>query len=128
MQIEIRTPYETIADIKDGIVKLPGAEGELEILDNHHPLVINIMVGTIDVKVLNKVESFKVSTGSCLVENNKCLILVEHAVSTKNIDKEALSIRKQELQKQLEKQAEADLKVATCKIANELAYIDNILS
>ncbi len=72
----------SVSDIKfDGealSVYVPGAEGEMEILADHEPLITTLKSGTIIIKTKENPEGekFTIEKGVLEVANNKAVVLV----------------------------------------------------
>lgn len=78
MTISVLTPGETIYEGAIRSVKVPGINGQFEILNNHAPIVSALGEG--EVRILdeqNGRETFTISQGFVEVLNNKVSLLVQ---------------------------------------------------
>ena len=76
MKLEIITPEKNIFEGEVNSVKLPGTNGEFEILNNHAPIVSTLSNGQIRiVNSENKTEKFSINGGVIEMKNNKIIIL-----------------------------------------------------
>jgi len=78
LHLEIITPEKVLfsGDIK--IIKLPGALGSFEILNNHAPLISTLIKGKIKVKEMNGlITYFEINSGLVEVSYNEISVLVE---------------------------------------------------
>lgn len=78
MQLDIITPEKSLFSGEVTLVKLPGAEGSFELLENHAPIVAALGEG--DVKVIdaeNNKSYFPLKGGIAECSNNKVIVLAE---------------------------------------------------
>tara|TARA_B100001741_G_C16389785_1_gene521875 strand:- start:597 stop:833 length:237 start_codon:yes stop_codon:yes gene_type:complete len=76
MKLEIITPEKNIFEGEVNSVKLPGTNGEFEILNNHAPIVSTLSNGLIRiVNSENNTEKFSINGGVIEMKNNKIIIL-----------------------------------------------------
>ena len=76
MKLEIITPEKNIFEGEVNSVKLPGSNGEFEILNNHAPIVSTLSNGQIRiVNSENNTEKFSINGGVIEMKNNKIIIL-----------------------------------------------------
>ena len=76
MKLEIITPEKNIFEGEVNSVKLPGTNGEFEILNNHAPIVSTLSNGLIRiVNSENNTEEFSINGGVIEMKNNKIIIL-----------------------------------------------------
>ena len=76
MQLEIITAESQLYSGEVTSVKLPGMDGEFEILNNHAPVISTLDKGIIRViDNNNKTENFEVNGGVIEMQNNKLIIL-----------------------------------------------------
>ena len=76
MILEIITPEKELFNGKVNSVKLPGTNGEFEILNNHAPIISTLTIG--DIRVItssNNTEIFKIQGGVIEMQQNKIIIL-----------------------------------------------------
>jgi F-type H+-transporting ATPase subunit epsilon len=77
MELEILTPSKKLFSGKIKLVKLPGANGSFEILNNHAPIISTLEKGQIKVIDLqNEVLFFDINNGVIEASNNKIVVLV----------------------------------------------------
>jgi F-type H+-transporting ATPase subunit epsilon len=78
MTVEIITPGETLYSGEASLVKLPGAEGSFEVMQNHAPIIALLQKGKVKVKDLESRELyFDINGGVMEMLKNKLVILVE---------------------------------------------------
>ena len=78
MQLEIITAESQLYSGEVTSVKLPGMDGEFEILNNHAPVISTLDKGVIRViDDNNKTENFEVNGGVIEMQNNKIIVLVD---------------------------------------------------
>ena len=78
MTLEIITPEKEIFNGEATSVKLPGATGQFEILNNHAPIISTLTKGNIRV-ITNqqKTEIFAINGGVIELQKNKIIVLAE---------------------------------------------------
>ena len=78
MQLEIITAENQLYSGEVTSVKLPGMDGEFEILNNHAPVISTLDKGVIRViDDNNKTENFEVNGGVIEMQNNKIIVLAD---------------------------------------------------
>ena len=78
MQLEIITAESQLYSGEITSVKLPGMDGEFEILNNHAPVISTLDKGIIRViDNNNKTENFEVNGGVIEMQNNKIIVLAD---------------------------------------------------
>ena len=78
MQLEIITAESQLYSGEVTSVKLPGMDGEFEILNNHAPVISTLDKGVIRViDNNNKTENFEVNGGVIEMQNNKIIVLAD---------------------------------------------------
>ena len=76
MQLDIITAESQLYSGEVTSVKLPGMDGEFEILNNHAPVISTLDKGIIRViDNNNKTENFEVNGGVIEMQNNKIIVL-----------------------------------------------------
>ena len=77
MEIEIITPERELfkGDVKS--VKLPGANGGFEVLNNHAPIISTLTKGKIQVTTNKETRDFEIGGGVIEMQANKIIILAE---------------------------------------------------
>ena len=78
MILDIITPEKKMFNGEVTSVKLPGTDGEFEILNNHAPIVSTLCAGKIRVIDIDKnIEKFDIKGGVIEMQNNKIIVLAE---------------------------------------------------
>jgi len=78
MQLEIITAESQLYSGEVTSVKLPGMDGEFEILNNHAPVISTLDKGIIRViDNNNKTENFDINGGVIEMQNNKIIVLAD---------------------------------------------------
>ena len=78
MQLDIITAESQLYSGEVTSVKLPGMDGEFEILNNHAPVISTLDKGVIRViDNNNKTENFEVNGGVIEMQNNKIIVLAD---------------------------------------------------
>lgn len=67
-------------------IKLPGTEGNFEVLHNHASLMSALDVGIITVKNDSSVDEYSISNGFVEIHNNLVTVIVESAEHKSDID------------------------------------------
>tara|TARA_B100001540_G_C15726268_1_gene605454 strand:- start:70 stop:306 length:237 start_codon:yes stop_codon:yes gene_type:complete len=78
MTLEIITPEKELFNGEVDSVKLPGTNGEFEILNNHAPIISTLSKGEIRV-ITNKknIEKFNINGGVIEMQKNKVIVLAD---------------------------------------------------
>jgi F-type H+-transporting ATPase subunit epsilon len=78
MVVEIITPDAKLFEGEVASIKLPGANGGFEILNNHAPIISTLTAGEISVALgQGKSESFEIQGGVIEMQNNKIIVLAD---------------------------------------------------
>ena len=78
MLLDILTPEKLLFEGEIKSVKLPGANGEFEILNNHAPIISTLSKGEICVtNTNNETEKFNINGGVIEMQNNKIIVLAD---------------------------------------------------
>jgi len=78
MLLDILTPEKLLFEGEIKSVKLPGTNGEFEILNNHAPIISTLSKGEISVTNLkNDKETFNINGGVIEMQNNKIIVLAD---------------------------------------------------
>jgi len=78
MLLDILTPEKLLFEGKIKSVKLPGTNGEFEILNNHAPIISTLSKGEICVtNTNNDKEKFNINGGVIEMQNNKIIVLAD---------------------------------------------------
>ena len=78
MLLDILTPEKLLFEGEIKSVKLPGTNGEFEILNNHAPIISTLSKGRISVtNSKNDKEIFNINGGVIEMQNNKIIVLAD---------------------------------------------------
>ena len=78
MQIDILTPEKKLFSGEIKSVKLPGTDGEFEILNNHAPIISTLSSGKIHLIQHDQSEhSFEINGGVIEMQKNNIIVLAE---------------------------------------------------
>ena len=78
MQIDILTPEKKLFSGEIKSVKLPGTDGEFEILNNHAPIISTLSSGKIHlIQHDQSKQSFKINGGVVEMQKNNIIVLAE---------------------------------------------------
>ena len=78
MLLDILTPEKLLFEGEVKSIKLPGTNGEFEILNNHAPIISTLSKGEIYVTDSeNKKQNFSINGGVIEMQNNKIIVLAE---------------------------------------------------
>ena len=78
MQIDILTPEKKLFSGEIKSVKLPGTDGEFEILNNHAPIISTLSSGKIHlIKNDQSKQSFEINGGVVEMQKNNIIVLAE---------------------------------------------------
>ena len=78
MLLEIITPESNLFTGEFTSIKLPGMDGEFEVLNNHAPIISTLSKGVI--RIIdndNNTEKFEVNGGVIEMQNNKIIVLAD---------------------------------------------------
>ena len=77
MHLEIVTPEKKLFTGSINSIKVPGKDGEFEILNNHAPIISSLTTGTIRYSEKSNNKSIEITGGIVEVLNNKVSALIE---------------------------------------------------
>ena len=78
MFLQIISPTKTIFEGKVSSVKVPGDEGEFEMLNKHAAIVSSLTKGIIRIiKQDAKIEKFEIKSGIIEMQKNNIILLIE---------------------------------------------------
>jgi len=80
MKLEIVAPLGKIYEGEVKSVTLPGADGEMGVLDGHSPLVTTLKAGVIDIKKDSGEELVAINWGYAEISNDAVNIIVDEAI------------------------------------------------
>ncbi len=77
MHLEIVTPEKKLFTGSINSIKVPGKDGEFEILNNHAPIISTLIKGEIRIiSTDQKTENFQISGGVIEMQKNNIIVLV----------------------------------------------------
>ena len=77
MHLEIVTPEKKLFTGSINSIKVPGKDGEFEILNNHAPIISTLIKG--EIRIISndqKTENFQISGGVIEMQKNNIIVLV----------------------------------------------------
>ena len=78
MLVEIITPDAKLFEGEVNSIKLPGANGGFEILNNHAPIISTLTAGEISIALdQGQNESFEIQGGVIEMQDNKIIVLAD---------------------------------------------------
>ena len=78
MLLDILTPEKLLFQGKVKSIKLPGTNGEFEILNNHAPIISTLSKGDINIiDTKNKKQNFSINGGVIEMQKNKIIVLAD---------------------------------------------------
>jgi F-type H+-transporting ATPase subunit epsilon len=79
MYLEIITPDKKVFSGEVTSVKVPGTNGQFQVLRNHAPIISTLANGKVTVKTATETKTFDVKGGVVEVLKNKVVVLAESA-------------------------------------------------
>ena len=80
MFLQVRSPSKTIFEGEVLSVKVPGEEGEFEMLNKHAAIVSSLNKGTIRIiKEDKKIDKIQIRSGVVEMQKNKIILLIEES-------------------------------------------------
>ena len=77
MYLDIITPEKKLFSGEVNSVKVPGTDGEFQVLKNHAPIISTLQKGTVKVKSAEGLKTFMIGGGVIEVLKNKVILLAE---------------------------------------------------
>lgn len=77
MFLEIVTPDKKVFEGEVSIATFPGSDGLFQVMNDHAPLISNLVEGNVTYKARSTEESVKISGGIVEVLNNKVIVLAD---------------------------------------------------
>lgn len=118
-QAQLLTPEGSRFEGQVVSVRVPGSNGDFQMLYNHAPIVSSLTIGKISIKPEGESElKFAVSGGFVEMSDNHLTILAEKAEKSTEIDKEEAAKIRNEIREKLEsleyrsEEAETELAIA----------------
>ena len=109
IQVDIVTPEKKIFSENNVLsVNVPGIEGDLEILNNHIPIITFLKPGRINIEVEGFKKSFFISDGVLEFNSNVLTILVSEIFDTMAIDSTTLDYLKNKSKEKSQRQNQTD--------------------
>ena len=109
IQVDIVTPEKKIFSENNVLsVNVPGIEGDLEILNNHIPIITFLKPGRINIEVEGFKKSFFISDGVLEFNSNVLTILVSEIFDTMAIDSTTLDYLKSKSKEKSQRQNQTD--------------------
>ena len=85
MLLDILTPEKLLFQGEVKSIKLPGTNGEFEILNNHAPIISTLSKGDIYITdIENKKQNFSINGGVIEMQKNKIIVLADQHVANIN--------------------------------------------
>lgn len=109
LQCEIVTPEARCFAAEASFVAVPASSGEMGILPKHVPVVSTLGAGQVRVTLEGKddIEKFAIAGGYVQIQDGeKVIVLADRAINVNDIDTEALSAAKADVEAQLASLAE----------------------
>ena len=100
------TPEEVIYDGEADLVVARIADGDIGVLVDHSPLVSTVEVGEVRIREDDEQHIYATSDGFFKISENLVQVLVEEAVSAKDIDVDAAESRVEEAERDLSEVSE----------------------
>ena len=109
IQVDIVTPEKKIFSENNVLsVNVPGIEGDLEILNNHIPIITFLKPGRINIEAEGSEKSFFISDGVLEFNSNVLTILVSEIFDTMAIDSTTLDYLKNKSKEKSQRQNQTD--------------------
>jgi F-type H+-transporting ATPase subunit epsilon len=101
LQLEIVTPEGRVLEKTGDTVVLPTSMGEIGVLPGHIPLTASLEPGVLRLGTAASIETFVVSRGFALIENDRISVLTDSAINEANIDEELVEQARERAEKAL---------------------------
>ena len=122
-QAQLLTPEGSQFEGEVVSVRVPGSNGDFQMLRNHAPIVSSLTIGKISIKQEGENElTFAVSGGFVEMSDNQLTILAEKAEKSTEIDKEEASKIRDDIKMKLD-----SLEFRSEEVETELAVAENRL-
>ena len=109
IQVDIVTPEKKIFSENNVLsVNVPGIEGDLEILNNHIPIITFLKPGRINIEAEGSKKSFFISDGVLEFNSNVLTILVSEVFDTMAIDSTTLDYLRNKSKEKSQRQNQND--------------------
>jgi len=125
MQFELVTPEASEAQIEATMIVVPGAEGDMGVLEDHAPTVTSLRPGVVSVSGSDGDTGFFVAGGFAEITAGRCVILAENATPLSDLSAEAAQAAMTEAKAALETAtSEGEKNAAERKFAVADAMVD----
>ena len=125
MQFELVTPEASEAQIEATMIVVPGAEGDMGVLQDHAPTVTSLRPGVVSVRGSDGETGFFVAGGFAEITGERCVILAESATPVSDLTAEAAQAAMTEAKAALETAtSEGEKNAAERKFAVADAMVD----
>ncbi|MDI9348551.1 MAG: ATP synthase F1 subunit epsilon [Candidatus Symbiobacter sp.] len=94
--LELVTPEKIVFNRRVAAVTLPASEGVMQILPGHAPVILALRPGVVDIldgAAKTPPEKFFVEGGFAEISQDRCVLLLENAVTTSSIDPKSVAER-----------------------------------
>jgi len=119
--LEIVTPERPVLKEEIDSLVLPGRDGQVGILPDHAPLLVQLTIGELKITADGQTKYFAVSGGFAEVHPNRVEVFAESAEMDSEIDVERARLAAERANKELEKSSNAgDLELARIALARAL--------
>ena len=109
IQVDIVTPEKKIFSENNVLsVNVPGIEGDLEILNNHIPIITFLKPGRINIEAEGSKKSFFISDGVLEFNSNVLTILVSEIFDTMAMDSTTLDYLRNKSKEKSQRQNQTD--------------------
>jgi len=120
LQLEIVTPEKKIFSDKVSDVYLPGADGEMGVLELHAALVTALKPGELRYEKDGKIEELAIGSGFAEVTQEKVSVLTDSALGDQDIDEAAEEAAMKRAEEQLAEVSDSD--------AEEAAHLETLIA
>lgn len=126
---QIVTPQGAAFEGEAEMIVVPGAEGELGVLARHAPLIAMLKPGQIRVRTdASSWRAFATSDGYFSVQNDRAIVLVEHAAPVEEIDTAEATALADDARDRLGRADAGDDEIDRFRAERDLARAENLLA
>jgi F-type H+-transporting ATPase subunit epsilon len=126
---QIVTPEGPAFEGEVEMIVVPGAEGELGVLARHAPLIAMLKPGQIRVRTdASTWQAFATSDGYFSVQNDRAIVLVEHAAAAEQIDTAEAQALAADARERIGRADGGDDEVDRFRAERDLARAENLLA
>jgi len=128
LDCEILTPEGRVFEGRAEMVIVPGAEGELGVLQRHSPIIARLKVGEVRVKFEgNQWRSWAINEGYFKMQYDRAMVLVEAAVAAGEIDVEKARADAEDARRRIAEAEGGDSELDRYRAERDLLYAENRL-